>query len=481
MQKFLNYFHKFFKRMPTTDRPLLVIYGSTGAGKSKLAIDIAIRLNGEIISADSMQVYKGLDIITNKVTDAEQKLCPHHLIGFLHPLEEYNIHHFQKDARLIIEDIYSRNKLPIICGGTNYYIHSVLWNHLVKENFEIDTVKENEFEDRMMKLTPDEIYNELKAVDPEYAKTLHPKCTRKIVRSLQIYDRTKKKHSEYLLDQKQQNEDSGSSLLYTNICGIHVHCDSEVLNSRIDKRVNKMLEAGLINELKEFHKDYNKSQVEKGLPPDHYEHGIFQSIGFKEFHEYLKVETKRQETLEKRKERAIERMKLNSWQYAKYQQKWLRKKVINNLDPFPMYQVDATYPDRWNELVLLPSLKLLRKALNWKNFITGVNESTPVFSNLEEVQDALLLKPSTNSKAEVMYGQNVCNICHSKPIFIDLESWQQHLLSRKHYKAVKGLKRKQEFDEMQKHRVHKQLSQTLDQIEEKLKNKSEFVKPEDDL
>ena len=114
--------------------PLVVILGSTGTGKSKLAIEIGKRLGGEIISADSMQVYKGLDIITNKVTAEEQSQCPHHMIDFVSPLKEFSVVDFRNMALPLIEDIKSRGKIPIVVGGTNYYIESVLWDILIDED-----------------------------------------------------------------------------------------------------------------------------------------------------------------------------------------------------------------------------------------------------------------------------------------------------------------------------------------------------------
>ena len=111
--------------------PIVVVLGATGAGKSKLALEVAQKFGGEIISADAMQMYKGLDIVTNKVTAEEQRLVKHHMIDFLDPLLKSNVVDFRNQALPIIQDLRERNTMPVICGGTNYYIESLLWNILV--------------------------------------------------------------------------------------------------------------------------------------------------------------------------------------------------------------------------------------------------------------------------------------------------------------------------------------------------------------
>lgn len=167
---------------------LVVILGATGTGKSKLAIEIGKRLQGEIISADSMQVYQGLDIVTNKVTAEERNQCTHHMIGFVDPLvSTYTVVDFRNKAVALIDDMHKRNKLPIIVGGTNYYIESLLWKVL------LDTGQENEEPGdggdgspnrklELEKLGGAELHKRLAEVDPDMAAMLHPNDKRKIAR-----------------------------------------------------------------------------------------------------------------------------------------------------------------------------------------------------------------------------------------------------------------------------------------------------------
>lgn len=168
--------------------PVVVVLGATGAGKSKLALEIAQRFGGEIISADAMQMYKGLDIVTNKVTQEERRLVKHHMIDYLDPLLRTTVVEFRNKAGLIIDDLKKRNVMPVICGGTNYYIESLLWQVLVETSSNTTEsackrFKTTGIDDESM--TNAELYNRLKEQDPERASQLHPQERRKVVRSLQ--------------------------------------------------------------------------------------------------------------------------------------------------------------------------------------------------------------------------------------------------------------------------------------------------------
>ncbi|XP_044141560.1 tRNA dimethylallyltransferase [Bufo gargarizans] len=174
--------------------PLVVILGATGTGKSKLALQLGRRLGGEVISADSMQVYQGLDIITNKVTAEEQQLCKHHMISCVDPLvTNFTVVDFRNKVVDLIEDIFSREKIPIVVGGTNYYIESLLWNVLVNTGSypmvktallegKVITDKKTELE----KLDSFELHARLKNVDPDMAAKLHPHDKRKVARWNQL-------------------------------------------------------------------------------------------------------------------------------------------------------------------------------------------------------------------------------------------------------------------------------------------------------
>ncbi|XP_042363039.1 tRNA dimethylallyltransferase isoform X1 [Plectropomus leopardus] len=249
---------------------LVVILGATGTGKSKLAIEIGRRLQGEIISADSMQVYQGLDIITNKVTAEECAQCKHHMISFVDPLvSSYTVVDFRNKALALIDDMHNRNKLPVVVGGTNYYIESLLWRVL------LDTGQENEEPGNggdgppnrkleLEKLGGAELHKRLVEVDPKMAAMLHPNDKRKIARSLQIHEETGVSHSRWLEEQRGQEggDELGGPLRYPDPCIFWLHADMDALDKRLDARVDKMLSAGLIEELRDFHVRYNQQKVQ---------------------------------------------------------------------------------------------------------------------------------------------------------------------------------------------------------------------------
>uniref|UniRef100_A0A8C1SCM3 tRNA isopentenyltransferase 1 n=1 Tax=Cyprinus carpio TaxID=7962 RepID=A0A8C1SCM3_CYPCA len=295
---------------------LVVILGATGTGKSKLAIEIGKRLNGEIISADSMQVYKGLDIITNKVTEEEQAQCRHHMISFVDPLVSgYTVVDFRNKALLTslisyIEDMHRQKKLPIIVGGTNYYIESILWKVLIDTGQGSDAVSE--------KVGTCESRVELEKL----GAILHPHDARKIARSLQVYMETGVPHSRLL--EEQQGQDGGDCLggplRFQNPCIFWLHYETNALDERLDKRVDQMLLLGLIDELKDFHQRFNDKKLKENSQD--YQRGIFQSIGFKEFHEYLTAsENISQEERDKLKIKGIESLKQATHRYARKQNK----------------------------------------------------------------------------------------------------------------------------------------------------------------
>ncbi|XP_044192323.1 tRNA dimethylallyltransferase isoform X2 [Thunnus albacares] len=314
---------------------LVVILGATGTGKSKLAIELGKRLQGEIISADSMQVYQGLDIITNKVTAEECAQCRHHMISFVDPLvSSYTVVDFRNKALALIDDMHSRNKLPIIVGGTNYYIESLLWRVLV------DTAENNESGDggdaaqnrklELEKLGGAELHKRLMEVDPKMAAMLHPNDKRKIARSLQIHEETGVPHSRWLEEQRELEGSTklGGPLRYPDPCILWLHTDVDaVLDKRLDARVDEMLSAGLIEELRDFHVRFNQQKVQDGSQD--YQHGIFQSIGFKEFHEYLTApESSTQQEKDMLRDKGIEALKIATRRYARKQNKWVRNRFL---------------------------------------------------------------------------------------------------------------------------------------------------------
>ncbi|KAM4724775.1 tRNA dimethylallyltransferase [Anableps anableps] len=406
---------------------LVVILGATGTGKSKLAIEIGKQLQGEIISADSMQVYKGLDIITNKVSAEERAQCTHHMIGFVDPLvRTYTVVDFRNKALELIGDVHSRNKLPIVVGGTNYYIESLLWRVL------LDTGQENEdsgdgadgAQSRKMeleKLGGEELHKRLAEVDPRMAAMLHPNDKRKIARSLQIHKDTGVSHSHWLEEQRQGGDSLGGPLRYPDPCIFWLHADMEALDQRLDARVDEMLSAGLIEELRDFHLRYNQQKVRDDSQD--YQHGIFQSIGFKEFHDYLTApESSNQQEKDKLRDKGIEALKIATKRYARKQNKWVRNRFLKRPgDSVPaVYGLDVTDVSGWEEAVLKPALQIL--------------------DNLSKGEEPALAPIRVQGQQKNKRSHHTCELC-DKIIIGDLE-WTAHLKSKKHHYLVKKKKRK---------------------------------------
>uniref|UniRef100_A0A8C1JME1 tRNA dimethylallyltransferase n=1 Tax=Cyprinus carpio TaxID=7962 RepID=A0A8C1JME1_CYPCA len=388
---------------------LVVILGATGTGKSKLAIEIGKRLNGEIISADSMQVYKGLDIITNKVTEEEQAQCLHHMISFVDPLVSgYTVVDFRNKALSLIEDMHRRQKLPIIVGGTNYYIESILWKVLIDPGQGSDTQSKGDVASKskaeLEKLGGPELHRWLKEVDPDMAAILHPHDARKIARSLQVFMDTGVPHSRLLEEQRGQDGGGclGGPLRFQNPCIFWLHCKTNALDERLDKRVDQMLSLGLIDELKDFHQRFNEKKIKENSQD--YQHGIFQSIGFKEFHQYLTAS-------ENISQEERDKLKIEG--------------PASNVPP--VYGLDVTDVTNWETTVLTPALEIL--------------------DCLQKGE-----QPSAQPiKAEGVEPRNkrshhMCDLC-DKVIIGDLE-WTAHQKSKNHlYQVRKRRKAEQASDQ----------------------------------
>jgi tRNA dimethylallyltransferase len=282
----------------TQKEKLLVVIGPTAVGKTNLSIELAKRFNGEIISGDSMQIYKGMDIGTAKITEEEMEGIPHHLIDIKQPEESFSVAEFQELVRSKITEITSRKKLPMIVGGTGLYIQSVLYDYQFTE-----AASDHEFRMKLEQMAEEkgneELHQKLKEVDPDSAERIHPNNLRRVIRALEIYHCTGKTMSDY--QQEQQPE-----LLY-DTCLIGLTMDRELLYNRINQRVDIMMEQGLLQEVKDL-----------------YVRGIsdcqsIQAIGYKELYDYFDGRV----TMED----AVENLKQNSRRYAKRQLTWFRNKM----------------------------------------------------------------------------------------------------------------------------------------------------------
>ena len=295
---------------------VLCIVGPTAVGKTKMSIELAKQLNGEIISGDSMQIYRGMDIGTAKATMDERQGIPHHLIDEKNPDEPYSVAAFQQTVRAKMEEIKSRGKLPIIVGGTGLYIKSVLYDYEFageSESKEIDEAKYGH-------LSNEELHAKLAAVDEAGAKDIHPNNRKRVIRALEIYETSGVKKSEMI--EKQEHK-----MIY-DACLIGLTDDRNVLYDRINKRVDAMYETGLVEEV--------KALFDEGIPA---ESQSIRAIGYKELYDYFKGFI----SLEESKEL----IKRNSRRYAKRQYTW-----FNNQMDVTWFKVDVQHFDKTVQEVL---------------------------------------------------------------------------------------------------------------------------------
>ena len=277
---------------------LIVLTGPTAVGKSKLSIALAKAVGGEIISADSMQVYKYMNIGTDKISVDKMDGVPHHLIDFLEPTEDFNVFMFQKLVKAAIEDIASRGKVPILVGGTGFYIQAILKDIDFTETDEDDSYRK-ELEKRAEDGEAHALFMELEEVDPESAKIIHENNTKRVIRALEYYRKTGRKISEH--NQEQKENDSPYDFRYFVLTD-----DRKTLYSRIDARVDKMIDDGLEEEVRKL--------MEMNIPMTA---TSMQSLGYREMIGYIHGEYDL--------ERAIYLIKLNTRHFAKRQLTWFRR------------------------------------------------------------------------------------------------------------------------------------------------------------
>lgn len=278
---------------------ILIITGPTATGKTRLSVELAKKLGGEVVSADSMQIYRGMDIGTAKVTNDEMQGVAHHMIDVADPMEDYSVSRYVAEATACIEDILSRGHLPIVAGGTNLYIDSLVRGLDFAQTQE-DKALRAELNAQYDELGGEAMLSRLGEFDPERAAKLHASDKRRIVRAIEIFTLTGETITEH--DRKTQLLPPRFDALKFAL----TFSDREMLYSRINERVDIMVRQGLFDEV--------QALLDNGLSP---ESTAMQAIGYKEPAAYLRGETGRDE--------AIELIKLSSRRYAKRQLTWLRR------------------------------------------------------------------------------------------------------------------------------------------------------------
>lgn len=276
-----------------TKPKLIAVVGSTASGKSALALELCRRLQGEVISCDSMQIYRRMNVGTAKPTVAEMSEIPHHLIDILEPGESFSCADWCDAARKAIDDITSRGKMPILCGGTGLYL-----DHLITGNVFADIKCDEAYREKMLELSSEELITMLRKIDPISADSIHPNNRKRVVRALEIYHATGIPKSEW--DKQSRTSEYPYDAV---VLGLR-YTDRNVLYRRIDHRVDEMLRQGLVEEVRSLADMYSSTSC--------------QAIGYKELFDCLDGKS----TLDE----AVTRIKQATRNYAKRQMTWFQAK-----------------------------------------------------------------------------------------------------------------------------------------------------------
>lgn len=279
-------------------KPMIVLTGPTAVGKTKLSIALAKAVEGEIISADSMQVYRHMDIGSAKITQAEMQGVPHHLIDILEPWEEFNVVVFKQKCEECLKGIYERGHIPILTGGTGFYIQAVLRDIDFTENEENRMFRAS-LEELAAKEGAEALHAKLKEVDPVSAEAIHANNIKRVIRALEYYELTGQPISAH-------NEQEKLKESAYNSCYFVLNDDRERLYGRIEQRIDEMLENGLIDEVKKLQ--------EMGC---HRKMVSMQGLGYKEILAYLEGESSLEE--------AVYLLKRDTRHFAKRQLTWFRR------------------------------------------------------------------------------------------------------------------------------------------------------------
>ncbi|KTW28527.1 tRNA dimethylallyltransferase [Pneumocystis carinii B80] len=409
-----------------------------------------------------MQIYEGLDILTNKQSLEEREDVKHHLLGYLKITEAYNVFQYEKEALCIIEGLHERKTLPIFIGGTNYYIQSVLFKNALlskkkrvtgeekekiqgKEEEKRLEEKEEEEEKRksmikhLLNISTADLYRRLEEIDPLIAKRWHPNDRRKIQRCLEIYYETGCRPSDLYNEQRKDNDKREIPRFRT--CIFWVYCDYKVLDEMLDKRVDKMCDLGLFDEINMMYDVWNTLDQQKiGLDV---QKGIWQAIGFKEFLPYLQLpKNTEKQTRNTYLLNAIASMKLATRQYARKQVKWIRNKLYPLCKAAGMnirfYLLDATDLSLWDNQIQNLAISLFSDFLQDKPGPDPLSLNTVAASLLSSKK---ILDYASQTDLWKHYTCNVCKTSSGAPfVAVGLPQWTIHLQGRRHKRIATKLK-----------------------------------------
>lgn len=294
--------------------PVLVVCGPTASGKTAVGVRLAGELSGEVVSADSMQIYKGLRISTAKPTEEEMGGIPHHMMDFLEPWEEFSVADYVRGAKRCVEDIHARGKLPVVVGGTGLYINSLIDN-IYFDHIAADGGLRKRLEEAAREKGGEYMHEGLREIDPEAAEKIHPNNVIRVIRAIEMAElsgRTGKENRA--MSRKEPSPYS--------VCMIGLTCfDRAVLYERINRRVDGMVSEGLVEEVR---------RVRECCTP----HTAFNAIGYKELMPFFEGRVPLEE--------ALEQIKLNTRRYAKRQLTWFRRDArISWVDTAENCQIDG--------------------------------------------------------------------------------------------------------------------------------------------
>ncbi|CAM8955662.1 unnamed protein product [Rhodiola kirilowii] len=440
-------------------KKIVVIMGATGSGKSRLAIDLAAYFPIEIINADSMQVYSGLDVLTNKVPISDQKGVRHHLLGCVSPFTEFTAKDFRDAAIHIIDDILSRNCLPVVVGGTNYYIQALVSPFLLDESVEnLDDAAFSDTPDRYENAYEElgSSYDVLTQLDPVAACRIHPNDNRKINQYLRSYARSGVLPSDLFQGQAIENWGRADQLRY-NCCFICVDASLPIVDKYVNDRVDCMVACGLLDEV---HAIYIENA--------NYTRGLRQAIGVREFEEFLKLcsfDTNNDQSSCKTNDgnshklndrsseenvlvtlnssnckdekmilqQAIDNMKMHTRRLVRRQKRRIDR--LKSLFGWKIHFVDATESfssdstDVWVNHVVQPSVELISTFLN---------------DNANTVDDMKVMDHKQKILERDLWTQHTCEACGNK-VLRGTHEWEQHRQGRGHRKRISSLRKSQRF------------------------------------
>ena len=276
---------------------VIVICGPTASGKTALSIELAKKINGEIVSCDSMQIYKDMDIGTAKPTVEEMQGIKHYLIGYVSPEKRYSVADYKIDAKKAIKEIIEKGKMPIVVGGTGLYLDSLIYE-IEYQDIKLDEQYRNKLEEEVDKQGLENLYEKAKQIDPKAIEKISPNDKKRILRILEIYHATGKTKTEQEIESRKKEVEYDYKVYALD-------WDRQKLYDRINKRVDMMIEQGLVEEVKQILDKYDNFPT------------AMQGLGYKEVVEYLNGNLT--------KEEMIEKIKIETRRYAKRQLTWFRK------------------------------------------------------------------------------------------------------------------------------------------------------------